>query len=73
MACSAQQPQRLTCSNAVLLLVDHQVGLYTGVRGIDVLQRTTVNAWDEKQQSMRRSHSIQYIGLWPEAIFFAKK
>lgn len=29
--------QRLTRDNAVLLLVDHQVGLYTGVRDIDTL------------------------------------
>ena len=30
--------QRLTRDNAVFLLVDHQVGLYTGIRDIDVLQ-----------------------------------
>ncbi|MEW9586184.1 isochorismatase family protein [Paraburkholderia sp. DGU8] len=30
--------ERLTRENAVLLLVDHQVGLYTGVRDIDTLQ-----------------------------------
>ena len=30
--------KRLTRDNAVLLLVDHQVGLYTGIRDIDVLQ-----------------------------------
>ena len=30
--------ERLTTDNAVLLLVDHQVGLYTGVRDIDVGQ-----------------------------------
>lgn len=30
--------ERLTRSNALLLLVDHQVGLYTGVRDIDILQ-----------------------------------
>jgi len=35
---SAQHTERLTRNNAVLLLVDHQVGLYTGVRDIDVLQ-----------------------------------
>src|SRR5208282_5842976 len=29
---------RLTRANAVLLLVDHQVGLYTGVRDIDTLE-----------------------------------
>lgn len=29
---------RLTRDNAVLLLVDHQVGLYTGVRDIDTLE-----------------------------------
>lgn len=29
---------RLTKDNAVLLIVDHQVGLYTGVRDIDTLQ-----------------------------------
>ena len=28
----------LTRENAVLLLVDHQVGLYTGVRDIDILE-----------------------------------
>jgi len=93
---SAQHTERLTRSNAVLLLVDHQIGLYTGVRDIDTLllkhnvvglaramlalkvpvivttttekmwgplipeladalpdvqtiERTTVNAWDEKR------------------------
>jgi nicotinamidase-related amidase len=35
---SVQRPQRLTRNNAVLLLVDHQIGLYTGIRDIDVLQ-----------------------------------
>ena len=30
-------PNRLTRDNAVLLLVDHQVGLYTGIRDIDIL------------------------------------
>jgi len=35
---SAQLTERLTRSNAVLLLVDHQIGLYTGVRDIDTLQ-----------------------------------
>ena len=38
MASSAQHTERLTRNNAVLLLVDHQVGLYTGVRDIDTLQ-----------------------------------
>lgn len=31
---------RLTRENAVLLIVDHQVGLYTGVRDIDISQLT---------------------------------
>ena len=35
---STQSTERLTRNNAVLLLVDHQVGLYTGVRDIDILQ-----------------------------------
>jgi nicotinamidase-related amidase len=35
---SRQRPERLTRNNALLLLVDHQVGLYTGIRDIDVLQ-----------------------------------
>src|SRR5215471_18313667 len=35
---STQHTERLTRNNAVLLLVDHQVGLYTGVRDIDILQ-----------------------------------
>src|SRR2546422_9688385 len=35
---STQRPERLTRKNALLLLVDHQVGLYTGVRDIDILQ-----------------------------------
>ena len=35
---STQRPERLTRNNALLLLVDHQVGLYTGVRDIDILQ-----------------------------------
>src|SRR2546429_8816524 len=30
--------ERLTQDNAALLLVDHQVGLFTGVRDIDVAQ-----------------------------------
>ncbi|HTD06045.1 MAG TPA: isochorismatase, partial [Undibacterium sp.] len=30
--------EHLTRDNAVLLIVDHQVGLYTGVRDIDTLQ-----------------------------------
>jgi len=35
---STQRTERLTRNNALLLLVDHQVGLYTGVRDIDTLQ-----------------------------------
>jgi nicotinamidase-related amidase len=35
---STQRTKRLTRGNALLLLVDHQVGLYTGVRDIDILQ-----------------------------------
>jgi nicotinamidase-related amidase len=35
---STQRPEGLARNNAVLLLVDHQVGLYTGVRDIDTLQ-----------------------------------
>jgi nicotinamidase-related amidase len=35
---STQHSERLTRNNALLLLVDHQVGLYTGIRDIDVLQ-----------------------------------
>jgi nicotinamidase-related amidase len=35
---SKQNTERLTRANALLLLVDHQVGLYTGVRDIDILQ-----------------------------------
>ena len=35
---STQHTERLTRNNAVLLLVDHQVGLYTGVRDIDIIQ-----------------------------------
>lgn len=95
---STQRTERLTRNNALLLLVDHQVGLYTGIRDIDLVQvkhnvvgltgamlalkvpvivttttekwwgplipelaevlpgvpiieRTTVNAWDEKRVS----------------------
>jgi nicotinamidase-related amidase len=33
---TSQFSERLTRDNALLLLVDHQVGLYTGVRDIDV-------------------------------------
>jgi nicotinamidase-related amidase len=33
-----QRSDRLTRDNALLLLIDHQVGLYTGVRDIDVVQ-----------------------------------
>ena len=35
---SAQRCERLTRDNALLLLVDHQIGLYTGVRDTDILQ-----------------------------------
>src|SRR5712692_5695477 len=34
---STEESELLTRSNAVLLLVDHQIGLYTGVRDIDIL------------------------------------
>lgn len=37
-AASTEHTEGLTRGNAVLLLVDHQVGLYTGVRDIDILQ-----------------------------------
>ncbi|MCI0564233.1 MAG: hypothetical protein MN733_37640 [Nitrososphaera sp.] len=30
--------ERLTADNAVLLLIDHQIGLFTGARDIDVAQ-----------------------------------
>ncbi len=93
---SSNTPKRLTRDNAVLLHVDHQIGLYTGVRdtdvlhlkhnivgltramlalkvpvivtttsekmwgplipeladvlrGVKIIERTTVNAWDEKR------------------------
>src|SRR5439155_6638311 len=39
-ATSPQTTERPPRNNALLLLVDHQVGLYTGVRDIDVLQLT---------------------------------
>jgi len=92
----ANASKRLTRDNAVLLLVDHQIGLYTGIRdtdvlhlkhnivgltramlalkvpvivtttsekmwgplipeladvlrGVKIIERTTVNAWDEKR------------------------
>jgi len=35
---STQKTELLTRNNALLLLVDHQVGLYSGVRDIDILQ-----------------------------------
>jgi hypothetical protein len=35
---STQRPERLTRNHTLLLLVDHLVGLYTGIRDIDVLQ-----------------------------------
>ena len=35
---SSQRAERLTRSNALLLVVDHQIGLYSGVRDIDILQ-----------------------------------
>jgi nicotinamidase-related amidase len=39
MTADSQQPtKRLNRNNALLLLVDHQVGLYSGVRDIDILQ-----------------------------------
>src|SRR5437660_5121822 len=37
MAGSTQHTERLTRNNGLLLLVDHQVGLYTGIRDIDIL------------------------------------
>ncbi len=33
---STERPERLTRDNALLLLVDHQVGLYTGTNEIDI-------------------------------------
>jgi nicotinamidase-related amidase len=38
MVGSTQHTERLTRKNALLLLVDHQIGLYTGIRDIDILQ-----------------------------------
>jgi nicotinamidase-related amidase len=35
---STRHSETLTRNNSLLLLVDHQVGLYTGIRDIDVLQ-----------------------------------
>lgn len=35
---SGGHSKRLTRDNALLFLVDHQIGLYTGIRDIDVLQ-----------------------------------
>ena len=35
---TTEHPERLTRNNALHLLVDHQVGLYTGIRDIDILQ-----------------------------------
>jgi nicotinamidase-related amidase len=35
---STQRTERVTRDNALLFLVDHQVGLYTGIRDIDILQ-----------------------------------
>jgi nicotinamidase-related amidase len=35
---AVQHSKRITRENALLLLVDHQIGLYTGVRDIDVMQ-----------------------------------
>jgi nicotinamidase-related amidase len=35
---TARRSERLTRDNALLLLVDHQIGLYTGVRDIDILR-----------------------------------
>ena len=37
-AVSTQHTERLTRNNALLLLVDHQVGLYAGVRDIEILE-----------------------------------
>ena len=45
---SMQHTERLTRNKALLLLVDHQVGLYTGVRDIDILQlKHTIDKWPE--------------------------
>jgi hypothetical protein len=40
---STQHTEHLTRNNVLLLLVDHQVGLYTGVRDIDILQLKTTS------------------------------
>jgi hypothetical protein len=40
---STQQAERLTRNNALLLLVDHQVGLYTGVRDISSFNSNTMS------------------------------
>ena len=42
---SAQHTERLSRNNAVLLLVDHQVGLYTGIRDIDIIQLDAPRIW----------------------------
>jgi hypothetical protein len=59
MTRQTQPYQPLTSENAALVVIDHQVGLMTGVRdystselkealpGIQINDRSTVNAWDD--------------------------
>src|SRR5258706_186137 len=81
---STQRPEGLTRDNAILLLVDHQVGLYTGIRDIDVLQlkhnvvgltraMLALKVPRPRPRRYRRArHAVQRFGLWPQAVFFAK-
>jgi nicotinamidase-related amidase len=51
---STQHAERLTRDNALLLLVDHQVGLYTGVRDIDILQlKHNIVALTQSMQALK--------------------
>jgi hypothetical protein len=55
---STQRPERLTRDNALLLLVDHQVGLYTGIRDIGVLQLRRARAPASRLTQSRRTLSM---------------
>jgi hypothetical protein len=50
---STERPERLTRDNVLLLLVDHQIGLYTGTNEIDIqkLMRAREGMKGEKENS----------------------
>ena len=51
--------ERLTRKNAALLLVDHQIGLFTGIRDIDVAQLKH-NVVALAKAATKRPHPISF-------------